>query len=82
METETSSIESIAEQKRTRRKKGLFLLLLISAHLDFYFALSIPVFLTVEQLFTFGQALILTDTILLTSFIVKIPYRKTGAPHV
>lgn len=78
MGTETPPIESISEQKRTRRKKSLFLLLLISAHLDFYFALSIPVFLTVEQLFMFGHALILTDTILLTSLIVKIPDRKTG----
>ena len=82
METETLPIESIAEQKRRRRKKGLFLLLLISAHVDFYFALSIPVFLTAEQLFTFGQALIVTDTILLTSLIVKIPHRNTGASNV
>ena len=82
METETSSIESIAEQKRRRRKKGLFLLLLISAHFDFYFALSIPFFLTVEQLFTFGQALIVTDTILLTLLIVKIAHRRTGGAHV
>jgi len=79
MHTETLSIEGAAEQKRKNRKKRLLLLLLISAHVDFYFAQSLLLPLGIEQLFMFGYALIITDTICLTFFIVKILGHKSAA---
>lgn len=72
MESQALSAEPDVEQKRKGRAKKLSLALIILAHIDFYFAQSLYLPLSVEELFTLGYLLILTDTFILSIVMVRI----------
>ena len=79
MEPQTPPTESLSEEKRKGRKKRLLMALLLFAHIDFYFSQSFYLPLTLEQLFTFGELLILTDVGLLVIFGVRLLRKQTDA---
>ena len=78
MESQVFSTEPTQEQKRKGRAKKLALALVIVAHIDFYFAQSLYLPLSVEQLFTLGQFLILADTFLLSILLIALLKRRNG----
>lgn len=79
MEPQIPPTESLSGEKRKGRKKRVIMALILFAHIDFYFSQSLYLPLTVEQLFTFGEILLLTDVGLLVIFGVKLLRKKTDA---
>ena len=71
MNPQTTSIEAIPGEKRRGEKTRVLMVLLIFAHIGFYFSQSLYLPLTLEQLFTFGYVLILTDISLLVLWVAK-----------
>ncbi len=71
MHPQTTSIEAIPGEKRRGEKTRALMALLIFAHIGFYFSQSLYLPLTLEQLFTFGYVLILTDISLLVLWVAK-----------
>ena len=79
MEPQTPPAESLSGEKRKGRKKRLIMALLLFAHVDFYFSQTFYLPLTLEQLFTFGELLVLTDVGLLVIFGVRLLRKYTDA---
>jgi len=71
MHPQTTSIEAIPGEKRRGEKTRALMALLIFAHIGVYFSQSLYLPLTLEQLFTFGYVLILTDISLLVLWVAK-----------
>ncbi len=79
MEPQTPPAESLSGEKRKGRKKRLLRALLLFAHVDFCFSQTFYLPLTLEQLFTFGELLVLTDVGLLVIFGVRLLRKHTDA---
>ncbi len=79
MEPQTPPAESLYGEKRKGRKKRLLMAFLLFAHIDFYFSQTFYLPLTLEQLFTFGELLVLTDVGLLVIFGVRLLRKHTDA---
>lgn len=79
METETPLTKSLSGEKRKGRKKRVIMALLLFAHIDFYFSETLYLPLTLDELFTCGQLLLLTDVGLLVIFGVKLLRKQTDA---
>lgn len=71
-------MEPAEEQKRKGRIRKLALALVIFAHIDFYFAQSLYLPLSLEQLFTLGYLLILADTFLFSILLIALFKRGNG----
>lgn len=72
MQPQTTPLEAITEEKRRGSKRKLLMVLLLFAHAGFYFAQSLYLPLSLEQLFTFGYVLILIDSGLVVFLGIKL----------